>query len=102
MVKYAMDFKQERDMHLIYSATSEDEFAFKDLFTEAKDFGMETSYITDRLSKDKLKELVPDFSERMFYISGPLGFVRAMENNLLELEVPPSQIKIDFFPGYTN
>jgi ferredoxin-NADP reductase len=102
MIKYALDFKQERDMHLVYSAAKDSEFAFRELFSEAKDTGLQTSYVTERLDKNKLKELVPDFNERMFYISGPLGFVKSMENNLLELEVPPAQIKTDFFPGYSS
>jgi ferredoxin-NADP reductase len=100
MVKYALDFKQLRDINLIYSANSEEEFAFKDLFNEAKEFGIVTNYVTKPINKEKLKELVPDFSERTFYISGPYGFVHAMENNLLKLEIPDSQIKTDFFPGY--
>jgi len=100
MVKYALDFGHERDIHLLYSAANKDEFAFKDLFEEAKKIGVNTTYITDKVDQAKIKDIVEDFKERTFYISGPYGFVHAMQNNLLQLNVPPSQIKTDYFPGY--
>jgi ferredoxin-NADP reductase len=100
MIKYTLDFKQERDIHLLYSANSDHEFAFKDLFTEAKDAGVETTYTTSPIDRERLASSIPDHKERLFYISGPYGFVHAMEKNLLELEVPAPQIKTDYFPGY--
>jgi ferredoxin-NADP reductase len=100
MLKYVIDFQQQRDIHLLYSASSKDQFAFKDLFGEAKKFGVETTYITELVDKDKIKETIPDYSERIFYISGPYGFVKAVEDALITLNVPLHQIKVDYFPGY--
>jgi ferredoxin-NADP reductase/Na+-translocating ferredoxin:NAD+ oxidoreductase RnfD subunit len=100
MVKYALDFKQQRDIHLIYSANSKAEFAFEELFEEAKEIGLKTSYITKDLDKDRIQKLIPDLNERTFYISGPYGFVHSMEKYLLDLQVPASHIKTDYFPGY--
>jgi ferredoxin-NADP reductase len=100
MVKYALDFNQERDIHLIYSANSTEEFAFKDLFGAAEKFGVATTYVTKPIDKIKITAAIPDYKERYFYISGPYGFVHAMEKILLELELPASQIKTDYFPGY--
>jgi ferredoxin-NADP reductase/Na+-translocating ferredoxin:NAD+ oxidoreductase RnfD subunit len=101
MVKYAMDFKQQRDIHLLYSANAEEEFAFKDLFAEAKEIGLQASYTTKPITKELLGSAIPDHKERVFLISGPYGFVHAMEKNLLDLEVPAAQIKTDYFPGYS-
>jgi ferredoxin-NADP reductase len=100
MVKYAMDFKQQRDIHLLYSAATQDDFAFKELFDEAKEIGLEATYATKQVDKELLAKSIPDLLERVFYISGPYGFVHAMEKNLTDLEVPASQIKTDYFPGY--
>jgi ferredoxin-NADP reductase/Na+-translocating ferredoxin:NAD+ oxidoreductase RnfD subunit len=100
MVKYAVDFGHQRDIHLLYSAVSQDEFAFKDLFAEAEKFGVSTTYTTDKLDQNKIKQAIPDFAARTFYISGPYGFVHAMQNNLLTLGVESKQIKTDYFPGY--
>jgi ferredoxin-NADP reductase/Na+-translocating ferredoxin:NAD+ oxidoreductase RnfD subunit len=100
MVKYALDFKQQRDIHLIYSANSKNEFAFEGLFEEAKEYGLKTSYITKPLDKEGLQKIIPDLGERIFYLSGPYGFVHAMEKNLTDLGVKASNIKTDYFPGY--
>lgn len=43
---------------------------------------------------------VPDFKQRMYYISGPHSMVTAFEKTLKDMSVPGSQIKIDFFPGF--
>jgi ferredoxin-NADP reductase len=100
MVKYAMDFKQQRDIHLLYSASSEDGFAFRDLFDQAKEIGLLATYTTKQVDKELLAKSIPDYTQRAFYISGPYGFVHAMEKNLLDLQVPADQIKTDYFPGY--
>jgi ferredoxin-NADP reductase len=101
MVKYATDFGQKRDINLLYSANTQEEFAFKDIFNEAKSYGINTVYTTERINAENIAELVPDYKERIFYVSGPYGFVQAMENNLLRLGLPLKQIKIDYFPGYS-
>jgi ferredoxin-NADP reductase len=72
------------------------------VFSDAKKIGVNTSYITERITQEAVKELVPDFKDRTFYISGPYGFVQTMENNLLRMKVPLKQIKTDYFPGYGN
>jgi ferredoxin-NADP reductase len=100
MIKYVIDFEQERDIHLLYSVSSKDEFAFKDVFSDAKKFGVETTYTTDLVDAGKIKELIPDYKERIFYLSGPYGFVKAVENALISLEIPLSQVRTDYFPGY--
>jgi ferredoxin-NADP reductase len=100
MIKYAADFGHQRDIHLLYSANKEDEFAFKGVFGEAKKFGVETSYSAEQITAEKITQTVPDYKERVFYISGPYGFVHAMENNLIGLGLPLRQIKTDYFPGY--
>mgnify|MGYP002141562475 FL=1 len=42
---------------------------------------------------------VPDFKERVFYISGSHGMVTAFKKMLRELGVARKNIKTDFFPG---
>jgi ferredoxin-NADP reductase len=82
------------------SANSKNEFAFEGLFEEAKEYGLKTSYITKPLDKEGLQKIIPDLGERIFYLSGPYGFVHAMEKNLTDLGVKASNIKTDYFPGY--
>lgn len=114
MVKYAKDFDQQRDMVLLYLAGSSEEFAFKDLFDEAQSVGLKTVYAlssnevpknwhgsSGAISPKVIKEVYPDFKERLFYISGPYGFVAASKNALYELGVSRKQIITDYFPGYS-
>jgi ferredoxin-NADP reductase len=112
MVKYMVDFKQERQVQLIYAANKPADFVFEDLFAEAIEFGVKTHYVvTDEppasweglsgaIAPDMVRELVEDYANRTFYISGPPGFVHAVEASLLELGVTGKQVVKDFFPGY--
>jgi len=47
-----------------------------------------------------IKKEVPDYLNKVFYISGPHGMVDAFEKTLKDMGVPNSKIKIDFFPGF--
>jgi ferredoxin-NADP reductase len=100
MVKFMIDSEQQRDATLIYSATGEAEFSFKDIFKKASGAGLKTFYETGRLDGTKISRLLPDYKNRRFYISGPYGFVHAMESTLLRLGVRSSDIVTDYFPGY--
>jgi ferredoxin-NADP reductase/Na+-translocating ferredoxin:NAD+ oxidoreductase RnfD subunit len=102
MIKYMVDFEQQRDIQLIYAAKSKNEFAFTDLFKKAQNFGLESTYIEGALDKAALEQAVPDLRERTFYVSGPYGFVNASEEILTSLHVPAGQIITDYFPGYGN
>lgn len=100
MAQYMIDTNQKRDAILLYSTKTPAEVAYKEVFTEAQEkIGMKTHY-TDMITKDALVREVPDYKERMFYLSGPHGMVIAFEKTLKELGVPRSQIKVDFFPGF--
>jgi ferredoxin-NADP reductase len=43
---------------------------------------------------------VPDYKERIFYISGPNVMVAAFEVNLKKIGVRKTQLKTDYFPGF--
>ncbi len=55
---------------------------------------------TGFINQGLVRELVPDFAERLFYISGPPRMVIALEEQLTGLPVPDKQIKRDSFTGY--
>ncbi len=48
----------------------------------------------------EIARLVPDYRQRLFYISGPPGMVTALSGQVLELSVPAKQIHLDSFTGY--
>ena len=56
--------------------------------------------VKGKLDVQLLQRALPDASERIFYISGPYGFVRSVKDELLKMSVPNKKIISDYFPGY--
>jgi ferredoxin-NADP reductase len=55
---------------------------------------------TGLISKDLVIELVPDYRERLFYISGPPKMVMILVEQISALKVPQEHIMRDSFTGY--
>ncbi len=114
MVKYLIDIKEKRDIILFYACKSLEEIAYKDLLDRAeKSIGLKTVYllsegglpknikaIRGRLNKDVIEKEVPDYSERIFYLSGPELMIRSYKQLLLDLGIKRNKIITDYFPGY--
>ncbi len=114
MVKYVSDKKEKRDIVLLYSNKTAEEIAYKEIFDEAeKTIGLRTVYtVTDReqtpshwngmvgrVGTQMVKDAIPDYMERTFYLSGTNSMVDGLEKVLKELGVASKYIKKDFFPG---
>lgn len=115
MIKYCVDMKENRDIILLYSNKAAEDIAYKKIFDEAVNtLGIKVIYIlTDKnstiadsqtrigtIDMNLIKKEIPDYMERTFYISGPHGMVASFEDSLNDLNIPSSQIKVDFFPGF--
>jgi glycine betaine catabolism B len=117
MAKYLIDRRERRDVVLLYSNRTADEISYQDVFDEASHaFGMRTIYaITDpksplppqnmkghagRINGALIEKEIPDYRERMFYISGTHAMVTAFQRTLHELGVSRTHIRTDFFPGF--
>ena len=110
-VRYLIDHKEKRSITLLYANKTPDDLAYKALFDEAgREIGMRTSYVftdssPDRLSPGKLDgqtiaREIPDYRERLFYVSGPQGMVSGVQKTLRSMGVPGRNIKTDYFPGF--
>jgi ferredoxin-NADP reductase len=114
MVRYLIDKNEKRSIVMFYINKRKDEIVYEDVFNQAKDqLGINTVYtLTDkanvpsnwqgrvgRIDTEMLRQEVPDFMERMFYLSGPHAMVVSAEKVLRSLSIPRKQIKKDFFPG---
>ena len=91
---------KNHDITLVYTAP-EDEHIFTDELDSAP---ANTTYHTSRpkhLSMDTVAEQAPDWRSRTIYLSGPEPMIQklAME---LQPHVAPYQIRLDYFPGYTD
>jgi glycine betaine catabolism B len=116
MTKYMIDRRESRDVVLLYGASDWKHVAYAPVFEAAhRLFGMKTIYALSsqppqsrvpyayqpaRVTEELICREVPDFQERIFYISGTHAMVADVKRMLRNLNVPTHHIKIDFFPGY--
>ena len=114
MLKYLLDTQQRRDIVLFYVNRTANEIVYKDVLAAAQaKLGVKLFYtLTDteavprnwpgfvgRINEKMILYAVPDYEERMYYVSGPPDMVRSYEDVLLHMGVRREQIKKDFFPG---
>jgi len=115
MIQYCLDTNDARDIIQLYSNRTVEDIAYKDVFDEAsKTLGMKTLYfVTDPgqvasatdmrvgfIDRAAIVKEIPDYKERMFYLSGPHSMVTLFQKTLAEMGVPKKHIKCDFFPGF--
>ncbi len=120
----------KRDAVLLYSNGAPDAIAYARTFDEAAEtIGMRTIYaitgknagaaidaaLADpgahgmpaygifyegRITADLIREEIPDWRTRTFYVSGTRAMTTGMEALLKDMGVPKARIKVDFFPGF--
>jgi ferredoxin-NADP reductase/Na+-translocating ferredoxin:NAD+ oxidoreductase RnfD subunit len=115
MVKYLSDCGEHRSITLLYSNKTVAEIAYRDVFDEAaRTIGLKTVYAVTGAGETPpadnghkghidgalIRREIPDYRDRIFYISGTHAMVSGMETLLREMNIPRDQIKTDFFPGF--
>ncbi len=105
MIKYLIDTNQKMDIVLMYSDKKTNDFVYKDVFKKAVgELGLKAIYFETekegRMTADVIKKRIPDYKERIFFLSGPHGMVSNFEKSLAEMKLPKKQIKVDYFPGF--
>lgn len=112
-VQYLMDTNDTRSAVLLYSNKTMPEVAYRDTFVRAEQkIGLKTVYaLTNEVGPvlgtyagfidgALIQHEIPDYKERLFYISGPHGMVTAFKKTLREMGVSRFNIKTDYFPGF--
>lgn len=115
MIQYLLDIREKRDITLFYCNKTAEDISYKEVFEEARaKLGIKTIYvITDKetvilnpfmkvgsLNTQTIVKEMPNFLNKIFYISGPHGMVNSFETTLKSMGVHKKNIKIDFFPGF--
>lgn len=113
MVRHMIDHNEKRDMVVFYLVASAGEYAYEDVWKKAEPLGVkiipivtgpevETSWKgrSGRLTPELLQELIPDFKQRQFYLSGPNGLVQFFRSTLRSLSLKRGAIRSDYFSGY--
>lgn len=114
MLKYAVDTNQRRDIVLLYANRAIGDIVYRDVLADAQTrIGLKVLYTltdtksvprdwmgaTGRIDERMIREAVPDYRERIFFLSGPPEMVREHERVLKRLGVSRGHIKTDSFAG---
>jgi ferredoxin-NADP reductase len=114
MLRYLADNQQTWDIVLVYGNTSYDDIVFRDELDNLNvlklarvehvlsgpDFPPDWAGKTGYINKDLISEVIPDYPERLFYLSGPPKMVTGLEDQLIALNLSLDEIKRDSFTGY--
>lgn len=108
MVKFLTDLGEKRHIHIIYGAKTLDEVAFRNLF---ESYGAKLDIVlsqqianwsgrTGTLSAELILEIVDNNPGQLIYVSGPEPMVETLEEDLLDHDIEPKRLVLDFFPNY--
>ncbi len=113
MAQYLIDTNDVRDITMLYSNKTVSEIAYADVFAAAGEkVGMRTIYaLTSEptpvpntysgfIDAALIAKEIPDYADRVFYISGPHGMVEAFKTTLRDMGISRFNIKADYFPGF--
>ncbi len=113
MAVYLRDRGLRRDIVLLYVVSNPEDLAYLEEFRSAEAVGLRvmpvvTSSDTElppgavraKLTQGLIAQLLPDYADRTFYISGPNRMVNATTTYLHNLHIPSTRIKTDHFSGY--
>jgi ferredoxin-NADP reductase len=111
MLQYLIHRREIRPIVVLYGVETLHDVAYGDVLIAAKrklgigtvlavaqepTHGHYQGYIDARL----IRLAIPDYRERIFYVSGPQAMVKAMRKMLVAMGVRRSKIKVDYFPGF--
>jgi ferredoxin-NADP reductase len=115
MIRHLFQTREKRDIAFIYSNRSIQDTAYVDLINKAaQELGIHvlpvfstqtaeeqaTYHLPSIVDPHLIMSQIPDYSDRLFYLSGPHGMVNAFSDMLLQIGIPRGHIKRDFFPGF--
>jgi glycine betaine catabolism B len=115
MLRYIADKGLDYDVILIYGNNTWENVVFRDELAQiantnksirveyvlsGPNFPLDWKGKKGLITKELITALIPDYIDRIFYISGPIKMVLALEEQLSVIGVPKSQVKRDYFPGY--
>ena len=114
MIRDLLARGERRPITVLFGNLTASDIAYKDLLEQAdEELGIRTVHVlsdvgslpndwtgrTGFIDDSVVREEVPDYKERTFYISGPPPMVKACRKALGRLGVRGSRIRTDYFPG---
>jgi ferredoxin-NADP reductase len=114
MLKYLLDTNQRRPITLFYSASTVNDFVYRDVFVAAeRKLGIRTIYVAGttegvpagwagevgRIRPEIIEKYAPHYQKAIFYVSGPNEMVDGVKQALSRMGIADGQIRTDFFAG---
>ncbi len=113
MIRYATDKQLATSIIVLYSSRGREDILFEDEMESMKKENphlrsvvtltrpdLDWAGLTGRIDQALIEREVPDWNDRVFFISGPSAMVDSMFALLTGMGVPEEQIRKEFFPGY--
>jgi ferredoxin-NADP reductase len=112
--RYCSDMHLDTKITLLYGNRTENDIVFrKELETMQQqnknlkvvftlnEASSEWKGATGLITAEMIKKEIPDFKETVFYTCGPPAMVEIMEKLIEQLGLPKTQLKREYFAGYT-
>jgi ferredoxin-NADP reductase len=112
--KFCTDLQLSTKITLLYGCRTENDIAFRQELDEMQrqNRNLKVVFIINETSPswtgavgvitaDMVKREIPDYKETMFYTCGPPPMVEVMEKLVESLGLPKTQLKREYFTGYT-
>lgn len=113
ILKYLLDTNQKRDIIILNSNRNQADILYPEIFDQAsRQLGLKIYYaltgnppsnwrgLTGPLTEQTIRQCIPDYQQRIFYLSGPHAMVKNYKKILSNLGIKKSKIKTDYFPGF--
>ncbi len=110
--RYCVDKGLPTSIRMLYANKTEKDIVFRDELDEIQEKGPNIVIknvltrqpdwpgLKGHIDGNMIKEQIPDYRERVFYICGPPGMNEAMKKALKSLDMPDSRIRLEDFTGY--
>jgi ferredoxin-NADP reductase len=112
ILRYIVDNKLPTDVKMLYANKTGADIVFKDELEQMQrqDRNIRIEHVLTRepdwkglkghVNAQMIKEQIPDYQERVFYICGPPGMNAALSKELKSLDMPDDKISLEDFTGY--
>ena len=115
MIRHMLETREHRDAVALVGNSCVENISYDHLLREASEkLGLRAVHVvshpdgipacwkgrTGRIDSRLIKEEVPDYHERVFYVSGPQNMVAGVRKAIASLGVKPERIRTDYFPGF--
>lgn len=115
MILHLLEIKEKRDIVFFYAVSDPKEIAYKNILNTAEEkLGIKVIYMVTNKSKiekdwkgkvgylteEMIKNEVPEFRQRTYYLSGPNSMVDSYKKIIKSIGVSGKNIVTDYFPGF--